>query len=255
MSRRLVLPVLGLSVVAFATFACNNGKGDDQKVVSRTAEGTSVSPAADSARASDVSMVRFVNAIPGSTGLKLMGDSVAIFSDVAFGTASAYSQVAKNVVRFSVKRDTTAGIAAENNEVMRDGGRYTILALPDKDGGGMRLRIVRDDLTPEAGKARVRLFHAAPGFDDVDLSITGQKDALIEDVDYGAEGGFKDVMPGMHGFTIRRDDAGKALTTVAPRNMVAGTAYTVVLAARPNASLVTFSFEDAPQDSTLSGRR
>jgi Domain of unknown function (DUF4397) len=254
MSHRLVLPVLGLTVAAFATFACNNGKEDDQKIVTRTAEGTSVSPAGETARARDVSMVRFVNAIPGSTGLKLMGDSVAIFSDVAFGTASAYSQVADNVVRFSINRDSATGIAAQNNEVMRDGGRYTVLALPDKDGG-MRLRIVRDDLTPEAGKARVRLFHAAPGFDDVDLSITGQNDALIEDVDYGAEGGFKDVMPGMHGFTIRRDDAGKALTTIAPRNMVAGTAYTVVLASRPNASLVTFSFEDAPQDSTLSARR
>jgi hypothetical protein len=237
-------PLLALSLMSVAFAACKK-PADEPAVISASADTTSLSISADSARAKDVSMVRFVNAIESAKTLNLMADSVAIFTAVEYGKVSPYATIARNIVRFSVRGDSGATPTTVNNEVMRDGGRYTIVAHSERNGT-IGLRIFRDDLTPAAGQARVRLIHAAPGVDDVDVMRSGQKDVLFSDIDFGSEAGFKDVAPGTIGFTIRTDDRGAALATIAPQAISAGSAYTMVLTARPNGKLTTIGFVDTP---------
>jgi Domain of unknown function (DUF4397) len=231
-------------VLAAGLTACNK-PGEDPAILSKSADTTTMSLPADSARARDVSMVRFVNAMPSAAKMDLMADSATLFSAVEFGKVSPYATVARNAVRFSVRGDSSGSPATVNNELMRDGGRYTIVAHSNRQGA-VSLRIFRDDLTPDSGQARVRLIHAAPGVDDIDVLRTGAKDALFSDVDFGSEAGFKDIAPGSTGFTIRNEDRGTALATIAPQTMQAGTSYTMVLTARPNGKLTTIGFQDTP---------
>jgi Domain of unknown function (DUF4397) len=236
------------SVVAAAGFvlmaACGT-KGSEKPV--ETSEpgkaGASVSQSADAASDRGASMVRFVNALPGAGPLEIVSDSVSIFSGVKFADVSSYKEVMGNIKKFSLKGAGQAGQLDANTEVMRDGGRYTMYAISDREGG-VSLRIVRDDLTPEAGMARVRVLHAAPGVDDIDVTMDGAKDPLFDDVGYGDEAGFKDVAPVATGFVVRSADGSKALLTVKKMQLNANTAYTIVVTAKPGSKPSLVTFED-----------
>ncbi len=250
MNSRMILPASGLMMVSLFASACS-GKSESA-IESKTADSTTTSPSAASADRQGTSMVRFVNAMPGSAPLDMMGDSTSLFSNVAFGDVSQFKEVRDNLVKFTVHAGSSTAALATNNETLADGNHYTIVAMSDREGG-VSMRVIRDDLVPEGGKARVRVIHAAPGLDDVSLTLTGQRDALFNDVDYGSEAGFKDVAPVTTGFTVRKAEGNRSLLTQKSMAMNAGTAYTFVLAAKPNGSLTTIAFSDSATGMPMKG--
>lgn len=244
----LLVSCASLGVLA----ACGNK--DDTKAVETTTSDSSVggvSPSAAAADARGTSMVRFVNAMPGSSPLTISSDSMAVFSAIRFGDVSPYQELRDNVKTFSLGVPGAAQGTASNTETMRDGGRYTILAMPDKDGNAS-MKIFRDELSPDSGKARIRVIHAAPGLDDIDVMMKGQSDELFDDVDFGSEAGFKDVTPAASGFTIRHKDKDLVVQNLAAMTLKAGSAYTIVLLAgsRGTVQAVTFADEMIPTAAT-----
>ncbi len=236
---------IALSVVALAALSACGNKNENAAVETTVGDSSAgaTSPSAAAADARGTSMIRFVNAMPGNQAVSVSTDSVALFPDVKFGDVTSYRELEQNIKTFSLGAPGALTGMASNTETMRDGGRYTILALPDRDGGAS-LKIFRDELAPDAGKARVRVVHAAPGMDDLDVMMTGQTDPLFDDIDYGSEAGFKDVTPASVGFTVRRDDRNVAVANLKTMTLKAGSAYTIVLIGRPGNKVEAVSFVD-----------
>jgi hypothetical protein len=51
------------------------------------------------------------------------------------------------------------------------------------------MRILRDEVVPDSGNARIRVINASPGIKDADVALQGQKDPLFSDLDYAADAG------------------------------------------------------------------
>ena len=242
MRRRLVLPAIGLLLFALLAYACNS-RTSEAAVVSTVGDSRSISASTAAARRARVSMVRFVNAMPGSPALELLQDSTSLFANVVFGAVSPYKQVHDDSPILTLRGAQPRALAT-HREQLRDGNRYTIVALADRSGG-MSLRVIRDQLLPDSGKARVRLIHAAPHVDRIAVAMTGHRDPLFADVEFGAEAGFRDILPSTAGFLVRGESQGKPLVRMPSMALTAGTAYTFILTARPNGELAMISFSDA----------
>ena len=212
-------------------------------MVSTVGDRRSISPSTAAARRAGVSMVRFVNAMPGSPALELLQDSTSLFANVVFGAVSPYKQVRDDSPLLTL-RGTQPRAEATTREKLHGGSRYTVVALPDRIGG-MSLRVIKDQLMPDSGKARVRLIHAAPQLDQIAVAMTGQRDPLLADVAFGAEAGFHDIVPVTAGFLVRSESLGKPLVRMPSIALNAGTAYTFILTARSNGELAVISFSDA----------
>jgi hypothetical protein len=231
--------------VALAVVAGCRGERSGQPVATTTDEGTSVSPPGTQAAKAGRAMVRLVDAVPAGRALELAGDDRTLFTAVKYQTVTDYAQVEDNLVAFKLRREGGDSSLADDHEMMRDGVRYTVVALPAKKGE-VQLRVVTDDLTPAAGKARVRVINAAPTVKSADLAVQGQKDALFSGLDPGDAPAAKDVPPGTVTLEIRRDAQGAHPVLVRDVHLEAGKTTTIVVAGTASGKVETFTFSDAP---------
>lgn len=243
MRTRWLLPLSGLLFVGFLAYACQQAPTADA-IVSMTENGSSLSPSGRKAQQHGTSMVRLANALPGREGLEVLRDSVSLVANVPFGGVSPYVEVADNTIRFMLRRSGSPAMVANADHRLQDGLRYTVVALADRNGG-TTMRVIRDDLVPDEGRARVRVIHAAPALDDVAVAMTGATDPLFANLEYGGDAGFKDVAPTTAGFTFRRELGGPPVLALRSMGLTSGTAYTFILTSRPNGQLMAISFSDA----------
>ena len=239
--------IYGAAVVLSA--ACT---ARDPAVKTTTKTGTSASPSGDVAAQRDHSMIRVVNAVTSGPKITLLADERTMFDNVGATEVTAYKEIDDNAVKFSVRRSDQPSSAGEsvNREVMGDGERYTAVVLPADHGVTGTLRVLRDELTPDSGKARIRVINAAAGAGQVDVVLTGRPDKLFSGLNFGNEGGFKDIDPTSGTLEIRRKNEQLMLTSRKDMQLEAGRAYTVVIVGGPKAPLKTIAFEDQPMPNT-----
>lgn len=249
MRARWLLPLSGFLFVGFLAYACQQAP-TSSAIVSMTDDGASLSPSGRQAKQHGTSMVRLANALPGSAGLEVLRDSVSLVANLPFGGVSPYVQVADNTIRFTLRSAGATAVIADSDQRLEDGARYTLVALSDRSGG-TTLRVIRDNLIPDEGRARVRVIHAAPGLDDVAVAMTGARDPLFANLMYGGEAGFKDVTPTTAGFTFRRELGGAPVLTLRSMGLTAGTAYTFILTSRPDGAVMAISFSDSGATAAL----
>lgn len=219
-------------------------------VVSKSDDGTSTSASGDAAAKRGTSFVRFVNALPGSGDVVVTADQRDLFGGVGYQAVTPYIEMRDNISTFSLRAPGTSAELATNSETMTDGYRYTIVALSDEKGGAS-LRVLRDELVADSGKARLRMIHAAPGLEDVDFVAKGWKDPVFNNISYSAEAGFKDVDPITAQFEIRRDKGGARLVTVPKMVLTAGRSYTIVLTGLSPDKLSIITFDDTVTPSAV----
>ncbi|HEX5635235.1 MAG TPA: DUF4397 domain-containing protein [Gemmatimonadales bacterium] len=226
--------LLGAALLAAACA----GERKDDAVSTTTDRGTTASPSSEASDAMGTTQVRLVSALPAAKNVDLASDDRVVFSAVPYKTVTPFRDVEGNVERFTLRAAGAApngeNVLADNREAMTDGSRYTIVALPDDEGKGAQLRVLKDELGVDAGKAKIRVIHAAPNVGEVDVAMSGQTDLLFDDVEFGKEAGFKEVDPMSGTLQIRRDDddkdaQGPASSNAGRLNLEAGRAYTVVI--------------------------
>lgn len=218
-----------------AAMACAGDGASDTVFDSGIAEGR-----LPDTSATRTSLVRMINALPGANGLSVTADNRSVFSGVDYRTVTQYQDVDETIARFRLLgpgRDTTI---ATNNEILLDGSRYTVIALPD-EGGGVRLRVLKDVFEPDSGKARIRIVHAVQKLGGVDVMLAGRSDPLFVGVDQGDQAGFKDVTPGSTTITIR-NNGGQLLRR--QFKLEAGHAYTMVLTLSGNGDVDAITLDD-----------
>lgn len=212
--------------------------------IASSSEGrTSVSRSGESAAANGAAMVRFVNAVPGSPAMAIARDSSVLFRNAAFGAVSPYMELSGGAVRLHLRSAGLPDAVAALDASLGDGRRYTIVAHADS-GGVLRLGLVRDDLVPDEGKARLRVVNAVPGTNDLGIAIDGREELVLSDVDYAGDASVADLEPTTAGFTVRRKDERATVLAVKSMGLVAGTAYTFIIAASPRGELVAIAFSD-----------
>lgn len=212
-------------------------------VVSTTGDGTTTSEAGTVAAKKGKSLVRFVNTVSEGAALDLATDNRVTFYNVDYKTVTPYTEIEDNLVKFKVRSADGDSVLAENAESLGDGYRYTIVAMPTSDHR-VQLEILRDEVVPEDGKARVRVIQASPVLTDVDVGLSGRKELLFDNVGYGTGGGFKDVDPGATTVEIRPQDNPVSPLRLKNVHLSAGTAYTIVVAGSKARSVQMITFND-----------
>jgi hypothetical protein len=244
-------PIRIASLLAVAGVAAACGRSEtDKPVDSTTTAGTTTTISGKTASARGTSLVRLVNAFPATKNIDVTVNGQVVFAKVAAHTVTAYVEIESNRPQFAMRGAGKDSTMAENGEIVMDGRRYTAVALPKKDGTSA-LRLWRDDLVPDSGKARVRIIHAAPGIEDVKVGIVGQTDPLFSSIGYANEAGFKDVLPAEIVLVVRRMTEGTPALTLKSMHLVAGHAYTIVLVTTKG-NLDSITFEDGGQGTVAS---
>lgn len=224
---------LSLALLALAcTVGCERVRTDDE-VKSTTADGSTTSPAGTEAARQGRSMVRLVNTVAAGGALTLTADDSLVAQSVSNGTVTPYQGVRDNNVVFRLRHDGADTVVASNVEMLSDGARYTLVAMTEP-GGSVKLRALRDEVVPDSGKTRFRVIHAVPGLAEVDIVLAGSTDPLFDDLNYGNEGGYRDLAPGRV-VIMARDAKTGTLLKRETITMEAGAAYTLVLAGTPRA--------------------
>lgn len=205
---------------------------------------TNTSASADSANARGHSMVRVVNAVVGGGTIMLTLDEKTLFDSVKAASVTDYREVDATLAKFSAMATAPSASAksAQRDQVLMDGDRYTVVYLTE-DMATNVLRVVKDDVIPESGKARIRVLHAAPGGPEVDVVVAGATDKLFEGIDFKSEAGYKDVEPGMTTLELRAKNSPKVLLTIPKLDLKRATATTIVVTG--TTKLAYFLFTDA----------
>ena len=220
-------------------------------VTSKANGQTTTAPASDAVEARDKALVRVINASPADPTLNIYAGDSAAFSAVAFKHATPYREIPDNLFDFQIKGGPGAEPLAHNRENLHDGGHYTIVALPDQGGADKRnLRVLDDDLKPvPADKARLRFINGVASDTDVDLYITGRKDALFDGVNFKSEAGWNEFDPMTGTLTVRPDNGSAALATLSNVKLEGGKSYTFVLTGKRGKLQIVKIEDDVAKDS------
>lgn len=215
------------------TAACNETR-DTGAVASKTEGGTSNAPAAEAVEERNNALVRVVNAVPGGTPIDIWAGDSAAFKAVAYKKATSYQEIPDDLFNFQIKATADGEALAENREKLKDGGHYTIVALPDEGGADKRnLRVLDDELKPvSAEKARVRFINGVPGDVDVDVFLRGRGDALFDGVNFKSEAGWDEFDPMAGSLQVRPDNKENVLANLGNVKLEGGKSYTFVLSGK-----------------------
>jgi hypothetical protein len=108
------------------------------------------------------------------------------------------------------------------------GRRYTVLAV--NEDGKPALTVITDNLTPPAsGKAKVRVIHAAPGIDKLDIFRSGEEDSIFQGVGFALVTQYKEADPGDAALAVRKRGSKTDALRVKSVKLEAGKLYTIVL--------------------------
>ena len=229
-----VHPIFIAVAIAGLTAACDRpGTETTEDTAARTAE------------QKEQALVRVIHAIPEVPGADVYISDRKEFTGVQFGAVTPYKAVAEKEFKVVLKPagQDNGPVLMEAKQGIAPGGRYTIVALRDRDGAA-KLDIISDDMdNPAAGKTLVRVIHAAPESGSVDVATSAKADdPAIEDVHYGAPARYEEfdtadvqlaVEPrAMDGSASKT----KAAAVVEQAQLEQGKAYTLVVAPGEDAS-------------------
>jgi hypothetical protein len=150
--------------------------------------------------------LRAVHASPGAPAVDLLIDGQPFVQNLTFGSASDYAPLPEGEYTLQI---VPTGGAAENAVAETDlevdaGQAYIVAAMNPLNEIELNDFEVNLDAV-EPGKARVRVIHAAPGAEEVDIAITGG-DELFGGVGEGDTTDYEEINAGTYSLDIKKDD-------------------------------------------------
>lgn len=173
--------------------------------------------------------LRFVNARGGSDPVRLEvsagGQRTPVGGITAFGQAGAAVSVPSGETKLTLVGGSGSGVSVAKSTRLENGASYTVVALP-RGSKGFALRSLRDGKAT-GGRAKVRIFHAAPELGSPDIRLG--KRTIAQGVRFRSATGFTTLDPGSYKLSVARPNGGRAVFSSSV-NLAAGTATTVVVA-------------------------
>lgn len=240
----LVLPAL------LAITACNStnrAARNADNAARATEEGTRART--NDAATKDLAYVRFVDAYPHAADLYFADQKV--FNGEP-KSVTDYKTVPAERHEFDLRDNAhrTGDPLAKNSEGLGNGKYYTVIAWGDKDDKG-NLRVVNDnESAPATGKAKVRIVHAAPGMDAVDLYASGHKDKLASESRFTSASNWQEVDPVTGPLELRTSNKKDNPVRIANVTLQPGKMYTFVVTGGEKAGekVSVISIVDNPKD-------
>lgn len=229
-----------LAAAVVVTGACQK----DSSPIKTTSSGeTNVSSPSDSMAARGHSLVRIVNTV-GGEAVSVQLSQLPLFDDVKPASVTDYREISNNLADFTARAagNTEGVMLAEKERLLLDGNRYTVFYVSE-DVSKTSLRVVKDEVIPDSGKARLRVFNAAPGAPAFDISIVGATAPLFGDVGFKNEAGYKDLTPALVTLQFRAKGESKVLLSIPRLDLKRSTATTIVVTGA--GKLAYFMFTDA----------
>ncbi len=252
---RFPVYAVALAVGFFVTSGCNR---NDKRAQSR-GEATPESRGEASremtpSKTTGVAFVRYVSAADAHSGTDLYFGDMRLFSTADAKTPTDYKEVPAErrdiVLREAGKPNGTP--IEKNSEGLGDGKHYTVVVYEDKDAKPV-LRVFNDDESaPAAGKAKLRIIHAAPATEPVGVYAAGQKDKLAGESRFTTASGWQEVDP-VNGPLEVRTGSGKnsSVVRIADARIEAGKLYTLIVegGAKSGQKLHVIQVVDSPAKS------
>ena len=196
--------------------------------------------------------VRVVNAMSTAEAVDVSAGDKATFSGVSPKMVTPYRELPDERLTFRVMpagRNTGEPLA-EDSTGLGEGKYYTAVVLADKNNK-THIKMIEDTTgVPDAGKAKIRVVHAAADVGDLDVYTTGKSDALLDGIDAKDETRYVQIDPVLGDLEIRRDDNNKVIGRVSGAKIEAGKAYTVIVTGHEPA-LSAVLLEDKIKDRNL----
>lgn len=184
------------------------------------------------AKNTGTAFVRYVSAVDAHSDTDLYFGDMQLFSTAAAKTPTDYKQVPAErrnfVLRAAGKPD---GVAIEkNSESLGDGKHYTVVVYEDNDGKPVMSVFNDDESAPAAGKAKVRIIHAAAGADPVNVFAHGRKDKLAGESRFSTASNWEEVDPVSGPLEVRVGNGKTGFATRVPDSRIeAGKLYTLIV--------------------------
>lgn len=250
MTVRLLAAVGAAATLSLTVAACDGRSTKQAPITTTTPGGASAAPPAAQVEDRDNALVRVVHAVPAGASVDIYADDQRVFDSLDYKEVTAYREVPAERFSFAVRPAGApqAPPLATNSEGLDDGRHYTVFAVPGDDSAAT-LRVVTDEQSlPAAGKARLRIVHAARDAGEIDLVAAGVKDPLFDGVDFQNVSNYAEIDPVAGTVSVRPEGRTAALLTLRDVRFDAGKSYTVVVVGKVKGApkLDAFVIEDAP---------
>jgi Domain of unknown function (DUF4397) len=214
---------------AFLMAACSRSSLPSETTVDGV---TSEAPSAAAARQQQKTLVRFINATQGPKDLYFQ--DMPAFTKLAFGGVTPYitlvdpHQDVHHELKLYNSSSEVGTPLTRNSEVETSGHRYTVLAL--NQDGKPRLSVIPDQLKPPAsGKTKVRLIHAAPGVDQLDIFRAGETNGIFNGQSFASVTEYKEIEPVTTELEVRKRGSKTNEVKLKDVKLEAGKLYTIIL--------------------------
>jgi hypothetical protein len=227
-------PFLLSIAIGLLLAACNTESQLKEPVTTTTDKGASTAAPAKEAEKRDKALVRVVHAIPGGAAVDAFVGGTKEFPNVAYKTVTPYKEVPDAYEQFVIKpagRDSAQPLA-QNSEGISGGNHYTAIGMPTADGK-TTLRVIADKITPPAaGKASVRIIHASPDTDEVDVFVKGTNKELFDSVDFQTVTNYNEIDPMTVSLEVRPEGKNDVLLNLQNVTFDAGHLYTIIVSGK-----------------------
>jgi hypothetical protein len=190
----------------------------------------SASAATTSSSSAGTGWVRLAHLSPNTPAVDVYlysyGDSSAmqVLHHVAYGTVSGYESIAAGDYTVEMR---AAGVAAASKPVLSasldvvKGGSYTVVGLGPESG--LRLEVLKDQLTTSPGQSEVRIIQAS--LKQAEVSVTWHGHPTVTDLPFGQVSDYVAVAPA----TATLHISGATESTTSTVTLTAGTVHTLVV--------------------------
>ncbi|MFN0096766.1 MAG: DUF4397 domain-containing protein [Dehalococcoidia bacterium] len=210
-------------------------------------------PQMAAAQAADTGRVRVMHASPDAPAVDIFVDGQKAVTALAFPKDTGYVSLPagqRNVKVFLSPSTGTGTPALEANLTVVKGKDYTVLAVGEAGKGTLALLPLEDNnASPAAGKAHIRLIHAAPDAPAVDVAVAGTQTKVFANVAFKGVGTYTPVNAGTYDLEVRLASSGavaKAVPGVALGERTVSTAVAVGLAGNGSLQVVALLDAGAP---------
>jgi len=236
----------GLIAATALLAACRDAQ-TEKDVTTRTANGeAATSMSGDSADKRGMALVRVVNAVPTQNTLIVRAGPNLQLTAAEFKKVTDYQPIDRNWVTFEISASADSGFTplATNREMLTDGHRYTIVIIPDS-ANKFETRILRDEISDDTTKAQLRVVHAARGIGEINIVQRGNKDAIMDGVNFATEAGYRAVDPWRGTLEMRLEDGNRLVHNIPNLALEKGHSYTIVLTRNAAGRLESIRFDDS----------
>ncbi len=182
--------------------------------------------------AKGTAFVRYVSAVRAHNNTDLYFGDTDLFSSTNATKPTDYKDVPAERRDFALREaGNPNGVTIDkNSEGLSDGKHYTVVAYEDKNAKPVIHVFNDDESAPAAGKAKLRIIHAADGGGPVDIYVAGQKDKLASESRMTSSSTWQDINPVSGTLEIRSGSGKDAKVTRLPDvKFDAGKLYPIVV--------------------------